>query len=144
MLLNQVQGKIKACRTREDKLYMKKLLLDILLFLKILLQVKQELLKIKVMDGSWGWFPTLLQVYWVGGEDRSIHFKEIGFGQGATMALPIWGNYMRSLYENPILVYLRRLYAPENLNIPVDCQELANVKSKEKTKPKDDLEALGF
>ena len=44
-----------------------------------------------------------------------------------------------------ILVYLMEDFiAPENLNIPVDCQELANVKSKEKTKPKDDLEALGF
>ena len=52
-----------------------------------------------------GWFmgmvPNLATGLWVGGEDRSIHFKEIGFGQGATMALPIWGNYMRSLYENP-------------------------------------------
>ena len=52
-----------------------------------------------------GWFmgmvPNLATGVWVGGEDRSIHFKEIGFGQGATMALPIWGNYMRSLYENP-------------------------------------------
>ena len=52
-----------------------------------------------------GWFmgmvPNLATGLWVGGEDRSIHFKDIGFGQGATMALPIWGNYMRSLYENP-------------------------------------------
>ncbi len=42
-----------------------------------------------------GWFmgmvPNLVTGVWVGGEDRSIHFKEIGFGQGATMALPIWG-----------------------------------------------------
>ena len=96
-----------------------------------------------------GWFmgmvPNLATGVWVGGEDRSIHFKEIGFGQGATMALPIWGNYMRSLYENPNFgISKEDFIAPENLNIPVDCQELANVKSKEKTKPKDDLEALGF
>ena len=36
-----------------------------------------------------GWFmgmvPNLATGVWVGGEDRSIHFKEIGFGQGATM-----------------------------------------------------------
>lgn len=96
-----------------------------------------------------GWFmgmvPNLATGVWVGGEDRSIHFKEIGYGQGATMALPIWGNYMRSLYENPNFgISKEDFIAPENLNIPVDCQELANVKSKEKTKPKDDLEALGF
>ena len=96
-----------------------------------------------------GWFmgmvPNLATGVWVGGEDRSIHFKEIGFGQGATMALPIWGNYMRSLYENPNFgISKEDFIPPENLNIPVDCQELANVKSKEKTKPKDDLEALGF
>ena len=96
-----------------------------------------------------GWFmgmvPNLATGVWVGGEDRSIHFKEIGFGQGATMALPIWGNYMRSLYENPNFgISMEDFTAPENLNIPVDCEELANVKSKEKTKSKDDLEALGF
>ena len=96
-----------------------------------------------------GWFmgmvPNLATGVWVGGEDRSIHFKEIGFGQGATMALPIWGNFMRSLYENPKFgISMEDFTAPENLNIPVDCEELANVKSKEKTKSKDDLEALGF
>ena len=96
-----------------------------------------------------GWFmgmvPNLATGVWVGGEDRSIHFKEIGFGQGATMALPIWGNFMRSLYENPNFgISMEDFIAPENLNIPVDCEELANVKSKEKTKSKDDLEALGF
>ena len=96
-----------------------------------------------------GWFmgmvPNLATGVWVGGEDRSIHFKEIGFGQGATMALPIWGNFMRSLYENPNFgISMEDFTAPENLNIPVDCEELANVKSKEKTKYKDDLEDLGF
>ena len=39
-----------------------------------------------------GWFmgivPNLVTGVWVGGEDRSIHFEEIAFGQGATMALP--------------------------------------------------------
>ena len=61
------------------------------------------------------------------------------------MALPIWGNYMRSLYENPNFgISNGDFIAPEKLIIPVDCEELANVKSKEKTKNKDDLEALGF
>ncbi len=96
-----------------------------------------------------GWFmgmvPNLATDLWVGGEDRSIHFKEIGFGQGATMALPIWGNYMRSLYENPDFgISQEDFIAPEELSIPVDCDELADAKSKENVKPKADLKALGF
>ena len=96
-----------------------------------------------------GWFmgmvPNLATGVWVGGEDRSIHFKEIGYGQGATMALPIWGNYMRSLYENPNFgISMEDFIVPESLSIPVDCEELANIKSRGKIKPKDDLEALGF
>ena len=50
-----------------------------------------------------GWFvgmtPNLVTGVWVGGEDRSIHFKGIAFGQGATMALPIWALYMKAIYE---------------------------------------------
>ena len=96
-----------------------------------------------------GWFmgmvPNLATGVWVGGEDRSIHFKEIGFGQGATMALPIWGNYMRSLYENPDFgISKEDFIAPEELSIPVDCDELADAKLKENAKPKADLKALGF
>ena len=51
-----------------------------------------------------GWFlgmvPNLVTGVWVGGEDRSVHFKGIQLGQGATMALPIWGYYMKKIYEN--------------------------------------------
>ena len=38
-----------------------------------------------------GIVPNLVTGVWVGGEDRSIHFEKIAYGQGATMALPIWG-----------------------------------------------------
>jgi len=96
-----------------------------------------------------GWFmgmvPNLATGVWVGGEDRSIHFKDIAYGQGATMALPIWGNYMRSLYENPEFEISKEDFlAPENLSIPIDCEEISNTKAKEKVRPKADLDALGF
>ncbi|MEO2099561.1 MAG: transglycosylase domain-containing protein [Flavobacteriaceae bacterium] len=96
-----------------------------------------------------GWFmgmvPNLTTGVWVGGEDRSIHFKEIAYGQGATMALPIWGNYMRALYENPEFEISKEDFVvPENLTIPVDCAEIEDSKTKEKAKPKTDLDALGF
>ena len=96
-----------------------------------------------------GWFmgmvPNLSTGVWVGGEDRAIHFETIGYGQGATMALPIWGNYMRTLYENPEFgISQEDFIAPENLSISVDCEELVGLESKEKPKLKKDLEALGF
>ena len=96
-----------------------------------------------------GWFmgmvPNLATGVWVGGEDRAIHFENIGYGQGATMALPIWANYMRSLYENPVLeISQEDFLPPENLNIPIECEELVDLESKGKSKLKADLEALGF
>ena len=94
-----------------------------------------------------GWFmgmvPNLATGVWVGGEDRAIHFKEIAFGQGATMALPIWAVYMKNLYENPDLgISIQDFEAPENLSIIIECEEInedgAVVRSKA------DLDALGF
>lgn len=96
-----------------------------------------------------GWFmgmvPNLVTGVWVGGEDRSIHFKEIGFGQGATMALPIWGVYMRSLYENPDLAISQEDFvAPELVTIPLDCDEIALKAGLKKATAKENLEDLGF
>ena len=92
-----------------------------------------------------GMVPNLATGVWVGGEDRSIHFKEIAFGQGATMALPIWGSYMKSLYESPELgISIEDFIAPEVLTIAVDCGDIIDPNQKEKSKPKADLEALGF
>ncbi len=55
-------------------------------------------------DNSDGWFigyvPNLLTGVWVGGEERSIRFPSTADGQGASMALPIWGLYMQKVYKN--------------------------------------------
>jgi len=96
-----------------------------------------------------GWFmgmvPNLVTGVWVGGEDRSIHFEKIAFGQGATMALPIWAIYMKSLYENTELgVSSEDFLEPEIISIPVECDEYDQNSSKIKAKPKADLKALGF
>jgi penicillin-binding protein 1A len=96
-----------------------------------------------------GWFmgmvPNLATGVWVGGEDRSIHFKDIAFGQGATMALPIWAVYMKSLYENPDLgISVEDFAPPEALSIPIECEELDEAGAIVKPKPKADLDALGF
>jgi penicillin-binding protein 1A len=51
-----------------------------------------------------GWFmgltPDLVSGCWVGAEDRSVHFDNISEGQGAAMALPIWGLYMQKIQED--------------------------------------------
>ena len=98
-----------------------------------------------------GWFmgmvPNLVTGVWVGGEDRAIHFKDIGFGQGATMALPIWGMYMKGAYEIPELeISIQDFLAPETVTINLDCD---NSKSKSDLdelweKPKANLQELGF
>lgn len=60
-------------------------------------------------QNSDGWFigftPELVTGVWVGGEDRDIHFGSMAMGQGATVSLPIWAIYMKSLYANPDLGY---------------------------------------
>ncbi|WP_255504446.1 penicillin-binding protein 1A [Mesonia sp. HuA40] len=78
-----------------------------------------------------GWFmgvvPNLTTGVWVGGEDRSVHFSSITYGQGATMALPIWGSYMKKIYNDPELdVSKGEFEKPENLSIEVDCDNYKN------------------
>ena len=98
-----------------------------------------------------GWFmgmvPNLVTGVWVGGEDRSVHFKDIGFGQGATMALPIWGMYMKGAYEIPELeISIEDFVAPETISINLDCDS-SKIKSELDEvweKPKANLKELGF
>ena len=40
---------------------------------------------------------------WVGAEDRAVRFKSMNWGQGARMALPIYGYYMQQAYKDPVL-----------------------------------------
>ncbi|WP_405574788.1 penicillin-binding protein 1A [Winogradskyella sp. Asnod2-B02-A] len=74
-----------------------------------------------------GWFmgivPNLVTGVWVGAEDRAAHFRSITYGQGATMALPIWGLYMKACYEDKTLdVSKAKFDKPANLKINVDCK----------------------
>ena len=56
-----------------------------------------------------GWFmgftPSLVSGCWVGGEERDIHFDTMLNGQGASMALPIWVNYMKQVLADESLGY---------------------------------------
>lgn len=51
-----------------------------------------------------GWFmgltPDLVTGVWAGGEDKQIRFRSMLWGQGARMALPIYGYYMQQVYKD--------------------------------------------
>ncbi len=74
-----------------------------------------------------GWFmgmvPNLCTGVWVGGDDRSTHFSTTMYGQGATMALPIWALYMKKCYADKTLSVSKDAFTkPDRLNIEVDCE----------------------
>ena len=78
-----------------------------------------------------GWFigmvPNLVTGVWVGGEERATRFRSLAYGQGASMALPIWGLYMKKCYADKNLdVSTGEFERPENLSINVDCSKKAD------------------
>lgn len=87
-------------------------------------------------NNSDGWFvgitPKLATAVWTGGEVRSIHFKNMAYGQGASMALPIFGYYMKKIYEDSKLHFYRGNFERPNmpLSTELDCarfqEELQN------------------
>ncbi len=80
-------------------------------------------------NNSDGWFmgltPTLVTGVWVGCEDRSVHFRSITYGQGATLALPIWALYMRKIYSDKSLKFPTSDFEnPDNeLPVEIDCSK---------------------
>lgn len=99
-------------------------------------------------NNSDGWFmgmvPNLVTGVWVGGEDRSIHFKSIIYGQGASMALPIWGLYMTKNYADEELGISKEDFEkPENMSIEIDCDKFA-AGIKKDSDIEDDLDDLDF
>ena len=95
-----------------------------------------------------GWFigmvPNLVTGVWVGGEDRSVHFKEIAYGQGATMSLPIWGLFMKKCYEDEELQVSKEDFEePEVLSIELDCSKVLPVESESDESDINDLLGIG-
>ncbi|MDF9831645.1 transglycosylase domain-containing protein [Parabacteroides sp. PF5-6] len=79
-----------------------------------------------------GWFmaftPSLVGGCWVGGEDRSIRFDRMTEGQGASMALPIYGLFMQKVYADKTLGYSEdeKFDIPEEYIDPCNHTEVAN------------------
>jgi len=88
-----------------------------------------------------GWYmgitPKLIAGAWVGGDDRIIRFVDTGLGSGATMALPLFGLFMRNLYDNEELGYDEEaeFLEPPNFGIELDCNRYLD--------PVNPFEALG-
>ena len=70
-------------------------------------------------DNSDGWFigytPKITAGVWVGAEDRYVHFSNNSLGQGANMALPIWGLWMKKVIQDGTLGISERDTFPEEL-----------------------------
>jgi penicillin-binding protein 1A len=79
-------------------------------------------------NNSDGWFigitPDLVTGVWTGAEDRSVRFSRTDLGQGANMALPIYGYYMNKVYADPsITISTGDFEAPsEPLGVEIDCR----------------------
>jgi penicillin-binding protein 1A len=77
-----------------------------------------------------GWFmgitPELVTGVWTGGDLRSIHFEGLAMGQGANMALPVYGYFMNWLYRDKRFSYSQdtKFEAPEGFNRDLDCSKV--------------------
>ena len=94
-------------------------------------------------NNSDGWFigmvPNLVTGVWVGNEDRAAHFKSTVYGQGATMALPIWGIFMKKCYgDKTLYVSDEDFERPANISVLVDCWKRASNDSVGGGNPKKD------
>ena len=79
-------------------------------------------------NNSDGWFmgitPDLVTGVWVGAEDRSVRFDRTALGQGANVALPMFGYYMNKVYADSTLKISKEDFEkPEELELILDCKE---------------------
>ena len=93
-------------------------------------------------SNSDGWFmgvsPKLVSGCWVGGDDRDIHFDSMFYGQGASMALPIFAMYMKHIYADATLPYSQSdqfdlpsdfdpCYSEDDMQVVTDADEVNQI-----------------
>lgn len=80
-------------------------------------------------NASDGWFmgvtKDLAAGAWVGGDDRSIHFRYWAMGQGARTAMPIWERFMIKVYDDPVLGYTKGAFdrPVKPISVELDCDK---------------------
>ncbi|AII51658.1 penicillin-binding protein 1A [Hymenobacter sp. APR13] len=90
-----------------------------------------------------GWFmgltPDLVCGTWVGGEDRSIHFRTGAYGQGSRLALPLYGIFMKKVYaDKSIGINTGPFPKPSKpLDVEIDCSRYYNGATQRDTIPYD-------
>ena len=83
-------------------------------------------------NASDGWYigltKDLVSGVWVGGDERSIHFKSSVLGQGARTARPIWDNYMQNIYADSVLGYKKGPFPKpiRPLSVEINCDKFQN------------------
>jgi penicillin-binding protein 1A len=79
-------------------------------------------------DASDGWYMgvthNLVSGAWVGGDERSIHYREWSLGQGGKTARPIWAGYMTKVYADKTLEYKKGQFRRPSggMDISLDCK----------------------
>ncbi|MDX2195940.1 MAG: transglycosylase domain-containing protein [Cytophagales bacterium] len=78
-----------------------------------------------------GWYvgvtQNLVTAIWVGGDDRSIHFRDWEFGQGAKLAMPIFGIYMENVYSDTASGVSKSYFRkPAKLTMEYNCSKFQN------------------
>lgn len=82
-----------------------------------------------------GWFigvtPKISAGVWTGADLRSVHFRTISSGQGANMALPIWGYFYKKVLADPSLGITEEMEfkRPVNFSINLDCGDVQEKKT---------------
>ncbi|HOU29991.1 MAG TPA: penicillin-binding transpeptidase domain-containing protein, partial [Bacteroidales bacterium] len=77
-----------------------------------------------------GWYigvlPNLVGGVWSGWEDQSIHFETLGEGQGARIALPVMGLFLKKLYADTEFGIMEAdvFEKPAGFNIELDCNKV--------------------
>jgi penicillin-binding protein 1A len=69
--------------------------------------------------------PRLTAGIWVGAEDRSVHFDNLGQGSGGYMALPVYGYFFQKVYADSSLNVTQEdvFAAPPDFNVNLDCPD---------------------
>ncbi|GAB3824164.1 hypothetical protein GCM10028895_32070 [Pontibacter rugosus] len=67
--------------------------------------------------------PDLVCGTWVGGDDRSIHFRTLALGQGGKLAMPIYGAFMQKVYQDKSLDVSKDPFPKPStpLSVELDC-----------------------
>lgn len=101
-------------------------------------------------DNSDAWFigitPDLVTGVWTGAEDRGIRFYSMASGQGASAALPIFGLYMKKVYDDKTLHYTKDDFPlpPGGLTREIDCSRYVPFYGTPSEEAELDDDRLGF